>query len=86
MPPAEYETWHLHDADRAGPAPRLKVRHRNRSEVPSWRDGPDIAEALERAAAKGWLEYDREPGNARGEYATLHLVRGGPPARPVDGV
>ena len=72
---AEYETWHAHDA--GGPTLRLKVRFRGGAEVPDWRDGPDLPEALEAAAAEGWHAYDREPGAAPGEYAIFHLVRDG---------
>ena len=76
----EYETWHLYDV--GGPTLRLKVRYRNGAEVPNWRDGPDPDEALERAAAEGWEAYDREPGEARGEYAIFHLRREARPNRP----
>jgi len=43
--------------------------------VPDWSDGPDLFEALRRAAADGWDAYDREPGEAPGEYAIFHLKR-----------
>ncbi len=73
--PPQFETWHVHDA--GGPTLRLKVRYRGGIEVPDWRDGPDLPEALEAAAAEGWRLYDREPGAAPGEYAIFHLVRDG---------
>jgi hypothetical protein len=75
-PRAEFETWHLHDADPAGPLLRLKVRYRSGVEVPDWRDGPELPEVVEQAAAEGWEVYDREPGAAPGEYAIFHLTRG----------
>ena len=53
----------------------LKVRYRDEMDVPDWHDGPDVFEALERAAAEGWYAYDREPGDAPGEYAIFHLKR-----------
>ena len=43
--------------------------------MPDWSDGPDLFEALRRAAADGWDAYDREPGEAPGEYAIFHLKR-----------
>jgi DsbC/DsbD-like thiol-disulfide interchange protein len=78
---AEYETWHLHDA--GGPMLRLKVRYRDDAEVPDWRDGPELAEALEVAAAAGWRAYDREPGAAPGEYAIFYMRREARPGRPA---
>ena len=72
-PRSEFQLWHLHDA--GGPTLRLKIRYRDEAEVPDWRDGPELPEALERAAADGWQVYDREPGSAPGEYAILHLKR-----------
>ena len=80
-PRAEYQTWHAHDADPGGPTLRLKVRYRGDEEVPDWRDGPDLPEALEAAAAEGWRAYDREPGEAPGEYAIFHLRREVRPGR-----
>ena len=73
---AEYEIWHCYDA--GGPTLRLKVRFRNDEESPDWRDGPDLLEAFERAAADGWHAYDREPGDAPGEYAIFHMRRESP--------
>ena len=70
------QTWHLHDA--GGPVLRQKIRYRGDDELAEWRDGPDLAETLATAAADGWREFDREPGNAPGEYAVLHLVREAP--------
>jgi DsbC/DsbD-like thiol-disulfide interchange protein len=81
MPDAEFETWHVHDA--GGPVLRLKVRYRDAAEVPSWQDGPGLFEALQRAASEGWHAYDREPGNAPGEYVIVHLKRESPPTAPV---
>ena len=72
-PRREYRTWHLHDA--GGPALRLVVRYRDAEEVPDWRDGPDLPEALAAADDEGWREFDREPGGAPGEYGIVHLVR-----------
>lgn len=77
----EYRTWHLHDA--GGPVLRLAVRYHGRTEdgrleseeLPDWRDGLDLPAALVAAATEGWREFDREPGNAPGEYAVLHLMR-----------
>ena len=77
-PRAEYETWHLYDA--GGPTLRLKLRYRDRAEVPDWRDCPDLPEAVEQAVAEGWEVYDREPGEAPGEYAIFHLKRAGGPS------
>jgi hypothetical protein len=72
-PRSEFQLWHLHDA--GGPVLHLKVRYRDEAEVPDWRDGPELPEALELAAADGWQVYDHEPGSAPGEYAILHLKR-----------
>ena len=76
----EFQLWHCYDA--GGPTLRLKVRYRDDEEVPDWRDGPDLADAVAEAAGAGWEVYDREPGAAPGEYAILHLMRGGPAGRP----
>ena len=70
---AEFGTWHVYDA--GGPTLRLKVRYRDDTEVPDWREGPDLFASLEQATAHGWHAYDREPGEAEGEYAILHLPR-----------
>lgn len=78
QPDAEFETWHVYDA--GGPALRLKVRFRGAAEVPDWRDGPDLDVALRRAAAEGWHAYDREPGDAPGEYVIYHLRKAAGPA------
>ena len=72
-----------------GPRLRLKVRYRDDVEVPDWRDGPDLQEALDQAAAEGWHAYDFEPGIAPGEYAIVHLKREGRgrrsrPEPPID--
>ena len=75
MTRAEYQLWHLYDA--GGEHLTLKVRYRDEAEVPDWRDGPELLAALEAAAAEGWRLYDREPGDAPGEYAILHLKREG---------
>jgi len=77
---AEFATWHVYDA--GGPVLLLKVRYRDEVEVPDWRDGPDVFEGLERAAADGWDAYDREPGEASGEYAIFHSTRAAPPTAP----
>ena len=76
----EFQLWHLYDA--GGPALHLKVRYRDDVEMEDWRDGPELANAVAEATAAGWEVYDREPGAAPGEYAILHLVRGGPAGRP----
>ena len=76
---AEYETWHLYDA--GGPTLRLKVRYHGGVEVPAWRDGPSMREAVEQAAAEGWHAYDREPGTAPGEYAIFYMKREARPGR-----
>jgi hypothetical protein len=55
---------------------RLEVRYRDGVEVPEWRDGPDRFATLERT--EGWHAYDREPGEAPGECAILHMKREGP--------
>jgi hypothetical protein len=73
---ADFDTWHVYDA--GGPVLRLTVRFRQAGEVPDWRDGPDLFEALRRAAADGWEAYDREPG----EYAIYHLKRESRAERP----
>jgi hypothetical protein len=44
-------------------------------EVPDWRNGPDLADALRRAEAHGWHAYDSEPGGASGEHSIVHLTR-----------
>ena len=80
MPQAEFELWRVYDA--GGPALCLKVRYRDEAEVLGWRDGPELPEALEQAAAEGWQAYDREPGSAPGEYAIYHLKRDAPRTRP----
>ena len=72
-PCAAYQLWRIYDA--GGPTLRLKVRYRDEVEVSDWRDGPDLPEALDQAAAAGWWAYDREPGNVPDEYAILHLKR-----------
>ena len=69
----ELETWHVYDA--GGPTLRLKLRFRDRVELPNWQDGPDLFTALERAEAEGWHAYDREPGAAPGEYVIFHMER-----------
>jgi hypothetical protein len=74
---ADFDIWHVYDA--GGPVLRLKVRYRQAGEVPEWRDGPDLFEELRRAAADGWDAFDREPGEAPGEYAIYHLKRETPP-------
>ena len=71
---AKYVLWHVYDA--GGPMLRLKVRYKDDQEMPDWRDGPDLADALEQAAQDGWHAFDREPGHAPGEYVIYHLVRG----------
>jgi hypothetical protein len=70
---AEFETWHAHDA--GGPNLRLRIRYRDGFEVPNWQDGPELPELFEHAAAEGWHAYDREPGEAPGEYAIFHMKR-----------
>ena len=70
---AEYLLWHVYDA--GGPTLCLKVRYRDDEEVHDWQDGPGLLDALEQAAAHGWRAFDREPGNAPGEYVIYHLVR-----------
>ena len=72
---AEYRLWHVYDA--GGPTLCLKVRYRDDEELHDWRDGPKLADALEQAAVEGWEAFDREPGDAPGEYAIYHLVRTG---------
>jgi len=76
---AEYLLWHVYDA--GGPTLCLKVRYRGGEEVHDWQAGPSLGGALEQAAMDGWQAFDREPGNAPGEYAIYHLVRaaGAPP-------
>jgi hypothetical protein len=71
---AELAIWHVYDA--GGPVLRLKVRYHEDGELPDWRDGPDLVEALEQATAAGWHAYDREPGNAPGEHVIYYLKRG----------
>lgn len=71
---ADFETWHVYDA--GGPTLRLTVRSRQGVEVPDWRDGPDVFEALRQAAFEGWEAYDREPGDAPGEVTIFHMKRG----------
>jgi hypothetical protein len=70
---AEFETWHVYDA--GGPTLSLKVRYREGVEAPAWRNGPDIFTALQDAERQGWHPFDREPGNAPGEYVIFHLKR-----------
>jgi hypothetical protein len=70
---ADHLLWHGYDA--GGPTLCLKVRYRDDEEVHDWQDGPGLVDALEQAAADGWRAFDREPGNAPGEYAIYHLVR-----------
>jgi len=72
---AEFLLWHVYDA--GGPTLSLKVRYRDDEEMHDWQDGPTLADALEWAAVEGWQAFDREPGNAPGEYAIYHLVRTG---------
>jgi len=69
----EYVLWHVYDA--GGSMLRLKVRYCDDEEVQGWRDGPDLVDALKQAAGEGWQAFDREPGNAPGEYVIYHLVR-----------
>ena len=78
---ADFETWHVYDA--GGPTLRLKIRYREGLDVPDWRNGPDLFDALEQAAADGWDAYDREPGEAPGEYAIVYLKRDHPPNEPA---
>ena len=73
QPDAAFETWHVYDA--GGASLRLKVRFRDGVEVIDWRDGPDLDAALQGAEGQGWRAYDREPGNAPGEYVIFHLKR-----------
>lgn len=73
QPDAEFEIWHVYDA--GGPVLRLKVRYRDDAELPGWQDGPELFAALRQAEARGWRAYDREPGEAPGEYAIFHLKR-----------
>lgn len=80
-PDADFETWHVYDA--GGPTLRLRVRYREGLEVPDWRGGPDLFAALEQAAAEGWNAYDREPGEAPGEYAIFYLTRAHASNEPV---
>jgi len=70
---AEYQVWFVYDA--GGPLLSLKVRFRDDAEVADWRDGPELADALQQALQKGWQVYDREPGAAPGEYAIVYLGR-----------
>ena len=73
MPRSEFALWRVYDA--GGPRLRIKVRYRDDAEVPDWRNGPDLLAAFERAATEGWHAYDREPGNAPGEYAIFYMKR-----------
>ena len=73
MSSLELDTWYVHDA--GGPTLRLKVRFRGDIELPNWQEGPELEAALEQAEAEGWHAYDREPGEARGEYAIFHMMR-----------
>lgn len=70
---AEYLVWHVYDAGNQSLC--LKVRYHDDDEVHDWQDGPGLVDALERAAVDGWQAFDREPGNAPGEYVIYHLVR-----------
>jgi len=69
----EFLLWHVYDA--GGPLLCLKVRYHDDEEVQDWQDGPSLVNALEQAAREGWQAFDREPGNAPGEYVIYHLVR-----------
>ena len=79
-PDAEFELWRVYDA--GGPVLSLKIRYREGVQQPDWQAGPDLPTALTEAAAHGWNAYDREPGDAPGEYAIIHLVRHRRPDRP----
>ena len=68
---AELETWHAYDA--GGPMLDPKVRYRNDIELPQWQEGPDVFTALQEAESQGWRAYDREPGQAPGEYAIFRF-------------
>jgi len=70
---AEFELWRAYDA--GGPVLNLKVRYRDDVELPEWRDGPDVFTALRVAESQGWHAFDREPGDAPGEYAIFYLRR-----------
>jgi hypothetical protein len=70
---ADFETWHVYDA--GGSVLRLKVRYRGDVELPGWRDGPELAVALQAGEAEGWRAFDREPGGRPGEYAIFHMKR-----------
>jgi hypothetical protein len=70
---AEFDIRRAYDA--GGPVLNLKVRHREDVEVSAWQDGPDPFAAMQEAEARGWHAHDREPGNAPGEYAIVHLER-----------
>jgi hypothetical protein len=70
---AELATWHVYDV--VGPDLSLKVRFQDGVELPDWQDGPDLLAAFEQAAAEGWHAFDRERGEAPGEYAIYHLKR-----------
>jgi hypothetical protein len=74
------ETWHVYDA--GGPTLLLKIRYRDKVELPNWREGPDLLTALEQAERGGWHAYDREPGEAPGEYVILHMECTQGPGRP----
>src|SRR4051812_33015159 len=47
----EYLIWHVYDAGRSTLC--LKVRYRDDEEVQSWRDGPNLADALNRQRRTG---------------------------------
>lgn len=76
----ELETWHFYDA--GGPVLLLKLRFRDRVELPSWQDGLDLFTTLGLAEAEGWQAYDREPGAAPDEYAIVHMKRTRPLGEP----
>jgi hypothetical protein len=80
QPDAVFATWHVYDA--GGPRLGLKVRYVEGDEVVDWRNGPDLFAALDLAEAQGWHAYDREPGDAPGEYAIVHLKRERPTTGP----
>jgi hypothetical protein len=73
---AEFETWRAYDA--GGPHLRLRIRYREGVEVPNWQEGPELPELFEQAGAGGWYAYDREPGQAAGEYVIFYMMREGP--------
>jgi len=76
---AEFELWHVYDA--GGPALNLKVRYHDDVELADWRDGADLFTALRAAESQGWHAFDREPGDAPGEYAIFHMKRDVRPGR-----